>query len=311
MRVAMPPYFLFFRRYFLLTLCLMLSLLTACTGGSGDDDDDDNGGGGGSPTEDTQFDLSGTTNERGIASVGFNVASGTTKFSVTALTPNGRFVRFEEIFSDSGEDYLNPDRESISFADSYGAFANAASVPSRSTDPALDGQSRFTVSASVAASEGGSALAGEDITFTVLSKNDGNLNSGRLIVNIFYVGDVGQDSETKEIMSLALEEFRRIYSSAANISLQVNEIDISGPVSLPLPVDGDRFYRNASEGAASPAVNVFIGGDIEEVSASGDVLGIAASVPGPPLPSERSGVAISFFAGAGSDGFYDQDFSST
>lgn len=280
-------------------------LLLSCAVDNGDDDDDS---GGTSPDEQSFFQLTAVSNDRGQASVSFNVAKNSTKFSIEAASEDNTYVSFSEITNDRGVNYLDPDGQEISLAKEGFLGINAASVPSRSSDPGLDDSSMFQVTANVLTSMFGSAAAGEVLTFTIRSKGDADLNNGRLRVNVYYVGDVGQDSISKEITATGLNLFRDIYSGQGGITLDIREFDIDGPVLLPVPTDGDSFYSTASASSgSSPAVHLFIGGDIEGLGASGEVLGLSAGIIGPPHPSARSAVAISVFAGAGSDGVFDAE----
>jgi hypothetical protein len=297
-----------FRLLPLKTLCLfsLSSLLCASIIGCavGGDDGDDNSG---STPEggDAVFSVTATSNERGVATASFALASGTTKFGVTAsVQDDDLMLRFTEILSGTGIDYLNPGRTEVSFADSFSRFVKAATVPSRDVDPRVVDTERFTVSVEVI-DDDGADVVGEEITFNIFSKADPGFGSGRMRINLFYVGDVGQDQVTKDVVSDALNEFRSIFSSETSINLDIQEIDIDGPVVLPLPIDGNDFYRSASSGTVFPSVNVFIGGDIS--GGSGSILGISADIPGPFHPSERSGVAVSFFTGAGPDGIYSSE----
>lgn len=281
---------------FLVRILLLAAILftLSCAVGGGDEDDNS----GDYTQQETLFNLSAVTNEKGIATVSFNVAEGTSKFMVMASTGKNYAVRFESVVGGSGQNYLEPGQKEITMATDYFAYINAASAPSRDVDPEVDADERYTASAKI------DGPAGENVTFTVASKADPQLSNGRMRVNLFFVGDAGQEQTTRDVVESALQEFRGIFMSKAAIELDVNEYEIDGPERLPIPLYGDKFYRSASSSAQSPAVNVFIGGDIEGLGGSGELLGISAGIPGPAMPSERSGVAISFFSGAGPDGIY-------
>ncbi len=281
---------------------LLATLLAGCAVGSddGDDTSGDTPDGG-----EAVFSVTATTSDRGVATASFALAEGTTKFGVTAsVTDDDLMLRFTDILSGTGIDYLNPGRTEVSFADSFSRFVKAASVPSRDVDPRVVDTERFTVSVEVI-DDLGADVVGEEVTFNIFSKADPGFNSGRMRINLFYVGDVGQDQVTKDVVMDALNEFRAIYSAETAIDLEIQQIDIDGPVVLPLPIDGSDFYRSASSGTIFPSVNVFIGGDI--AGGAGSILGISADIPGPFHPSERSGVAVSFFTGAGPDGIYSSE----
>ena len=269
-----------------------------CAAGDGEDDPGTDPEGG-----ESTFTLAAAIDSRGNAGVSFDVPRGTTKLAVTAETPkDGVTVRLDEFRDEDGNDFLNAGRQPLSLADEPLNFLNTANAPSRDVDPSINSSSRFAVNAKFE----GDIRDGDTVTFTVNSKADANLSGGLLRVNVFYVGDVGADQNTKTAVSGALAEFQRIYREQAAITVQITEISIGGPVSVVSPITGDRFYLSASRGAFSPAVNIFILGDVSDFS--GQVLGISGGIPGPPNPSPRSGVAISIITSAGADGrFSDQD----
>ncbi|MCB0323238.1 MAG: hypothetical protein KDD69_06670 [Bdellovibrionales bacterium] len=289
-----------YRCWLLLACALFAFSAVGCAVGGGDNDDETAD----ESEQEGSFRLSAVTNDRGDATVSFDLPEGTTKFAVTALLgDDDLFVRFSELVSGTGVDYLSPERESISFADTFSRYVNTASVPSRREDPALTNGERYT--ASIELEDGvGTPISGETVTFEVISKVDPGLDGGRLRLNVFFVGDVGEEQTTKEVIRAAIPTMRSTYSAQAGLDLDINEFEIDGPVVLPLPVTGDDFYRSAAGVGVSPSVNLFIGGDVDARSAVGEVLGVAGGIPGPPTPTERSGVAVSIFAAAGPDGIF-------
>lgn len=290
------------RRFLLLLLAaLLLSALgLGCAVGGGDNDDEDAD----VTTGEGVFRLTATTDARGTATVSFGLPDGTTKFSITAsIDDDDLFIRFIDLVSGAGTDYLSPSGRQLSFADTFSSFINVASVPSRDDDPGIVNGERYTAVIELE-DDFGTAVEGETIDFEVVSKIDPGLDGGRMRVNVYFVGDVGQDQVTKSTVRAAFDTFRSIYQNAAGVSLDISEFDIDGPVVLPLPVLGDDFYRSASGRGPNPAVNIFIGGDVDAGGISGEVLGVAGGIPAPPNPSERSGLAVSIFAAAGPDGIF-------
>lgn len=278
----------------LLSLVFFFSL-SACVAGDGDDDNDDSGDSG-----KLDLEISATTNDNGSATINFRTANDVSKFSVIAESGSNRSVRINRL-TVGGKDYLNPGGESVSFADTFSPVLATANVPSRDFDESLSSPQDVTVSASVEGSQTGN----NSVLFKVTSRTDGNTRSGKVRMNVFYVGSVASQESTKEAIRSGLNIARDIFSNSAGISLTITEADVSGPVNIPIPTEGSSLYLNSSSAAASPAVNVFFGGDIASVS--GEVLGISASIPGPPTPSSKSAVAISIFTSAGADGFFDSE----
>jgi hypothetical protein len=290
----------------ILMLLLVLGMISlhGCAANSNDNDNNDSGGdngngdGGdnGGGTDAAQF--SAETDEDGSAVADFRLPAGTTKFGLTA-SAEGRQVRFQSLTDDDGSNLVSPGGVMISFAGEFLSDINFISVPSRQGDVGAHPEQTYHVTAEVQSSSG-IAASGVPVNFTVSAENDGDFTSGSLQVNLFYVGTVGQSSSSKQAVTAALDEFRRIYSSQAHISLRISEFDIDGPAMIPLPLQGSSFYKAAAEQGVSPGVNIFIGGDVQE-----GVLGLASSIPVPPIPSNRSALAVSILTGAGADGVYD------
>ncbi len=262
--------------------------------GNGSNNDSNNNGG-----KAAVFNITADANSNGLASVSFDLPAGTTKFSVSALVPDAGSIRFTEVQDSRNNNYLSPGTIPISMSTEFFNYVNEVSVPSRSNDPALADSQTYIVSAQARTSSNAPA-AGEQLTFAVNSKVDRDLNSGSLHINLFYVGDLGNQAEVKNVVTLAMQHFNEIYAAQAGIGLILVENEISGPTTLPDPIEGDSFYQDASSSAYSPAVNIFVGGDIAGRQSMGtvDTLGLSPGIPGPPIPSERSAIAVSYIAGA-------------
>lgn len=283
-----------------ITIGLLTSFICITMGCAEDDKDKSNNE---VPDADVSLEIEAAADERGIASVSFLSGEGISKLAVTASTDSDTDIRYRKVTGGSNN-YLSPRGESISLAGEFSSSVATVSAPSRMTDPAIDSGMRFDVEVEVKGGRGD--LSGKKVIFNVTSRNDSNLQSGTLPLNVFYVGDVGSEPSTKSAVKQALQEARSILSGAAGISLKIEERDISGPSVIAAPFNGDNIYLTASQSATSPSVNVFIGGDIQG-GTPGELLGIAAGIPGPPVPSRKSGVAISIFSAAGADGRFDSE----
>lgn len=277
---------------------LLMSILISCSADKGGDDSGSDNG------DSTPLDLeiSSTTDSRGIAKVTFQNPSSASKFMVSAQSKGGYDLTFTKV-SGGGQNYLTPGGEEISLANSATTLINSINVPSRAVDKALSGAVSFDVEVRVDVPTD----KADEVTFSITSREDSNLSAGNLNLNVFYVGDIGQENETKAAMTSALAEARNIMSNSASINLTVSEFNIAGPVSLPMPLSGSSLYESASNTAPSPSVNVFVGGDIAGTASIGEVLGISAGIPGPAIPSQKSAVAISIFTSAGSDGVFNSE----
>jgi hypothetical protein len=277
-------------------ICYLTIALIFSSCAAKDDESDGTGG----PTVDMNFEIAANTDSQGRASISF-LSGEVNKLAITATTDQNAQIRFTRVQA-GANNYLTPGGQSVSLANEFFRSGNTVSVPSRMVDPILAPASRFEVGVEVRSSSNNNP----PVLFTITSRNDNNLNSGTLQMNIFRVGEVALEASSRTAIDQAIVEARNILSSSAGIGLRIQEFEISGPITLPLPSDGDRLYLDASNRAPSPAVNIFIGGDIGGGS-SGTTLGIAAGIPGPPMPSRKSGVAISLFAGAGSNGRFDRE----
>jgi len=283
-----------FRR-FLLALGLVCLFALGCAAGDGNDENNDNSDNSGT----SDFFVIDKNIDSGRAEAEFSLPEGTTKFSVSAELEGSGSIRFEVVEDEEGRDYLSPGGAMLSFGEEFLPTINSVSVPSRDADGEIDSSLRFHVRVS---SSG--AAAGDVVHFIVNSRPDGNFSGGTLNVNIFYVGDIGQDSSSKNAVGAAVDEFRRIYG-AAGIGLNIASRDIDGPALVPDPFNGGGIYQSASSLTQSPSVNVFVAGDVE--GEEGTLLGISGGLPGPPVPSPRSAVVVSIVTGAGRDGAYDDE----
>ena len=249
--------------------------------------------------------LSTSTDSSGRASISFSVPSGVTKFSVSVFAPDSGYVKFAEAVTGDGANLLNPNSVSLSLGGSLAHYVNEISVPSRDADPAVSPYpATYLMTAEASANASATPLPGKNLTFAINGKADSDLTIGSLRVNLFYVGTLGASQSTKDTVRLAAERFKDIYSGQAGIVLDIVEKNIDGNPLLPDPYVGDAFYRSASWGVTMPAVNIFIGGDIDGGSSGVTTYGVSAGIPGPPVPSERSAVAISYYAGGGPTGTY-------
>jgi hypothetical protein len=280
-------------RFQLVLVFFALSVIGCAQGGNDNDSSGGGNGGGDGGGSSNSFTVEATSDNNGSARATFSLPANATKFSVTAQTPANQQLIFTSL-SDGRTNYLNPGGIDLGFFGEPFPSVISATAPSRRSDPDLDTSRQFTSSVEIDSSN-------TRVVFHIDSKADGDLNSGGLTVNVFNVGETAQDSDSKDVIDAAIEEMRRIYSSAG-ISVSIRQIDATGPVTLPDPTSGSSFYDSNTNSVSSPSINVFIGGDIG--GTDGEVLGISAGIPGPAIPSRRSAVAVGLFSGAGPDGVY-------
>jgi hypothetical protein len=285
----------------LLITTLCVASFVACQ--NSDDGDDGGNGGGGSNTTNVSFTRTASTNGSGIAEFDFQVAEGVTKFSIVAEV-GSNFVSFTQIEDDSGNNYLNPGSVQLSEANTPISLINSATIPSRPVDSAANSTRVYTARVYVSDGSGFSPVSGAPVRMTVLGSKDGSFSNGTLNVSIFYVGNVGQSAESKAAVGVATSEFTRIYRDEANITVNVRELDISGGETIPDPVDGSSIYQTASSQVSQPSVSILIAGDVSGFE--GEIYGIAGGIPGPPVSSIHSGVAVSILTSAGPNGTFSE-----
>lgn len=293
------------RNISLLLGLILLSAIAGCKGSGGDKNSSDNNGGTGIAGARSTFALGDTSDSSGNADVSFSVPAGTSKFSITVTSDTA--IVITSVSNQNGSDYITPGGVDVSSAREIVPNVHSVNVPSRIADGTLDSSITYNISVKVGDSADGVTLVprgGIPVTFTVDTTNDTDFSGGVLQVNIFRVGTAAQDPSLEGVIQAAISEMKRIYGNAG---LQVNSniIDVSGPAVLPDPGSGGSFYLSASSLAQSPGVNIFIGSDIENFH--GTALGIAANIPGSPIPTVRSAVAVSLIAGAGRDGSYSDE----
>ena len=281
--------------FFSILLCVVALSVQGC---AVDDDDDNNDSGGG--TEPT-VSVTVTTDGNGRASTNIAPGGSSSKFGLTivASDTNTR-VRFIEISRADGTNYLNPGGTFVSFAQTFEQGVNSASIPSRDADPSISGTDSFTVTVE-AVDSFGSPRSGETITIRVNARSDSDLNNGTATLNVYFVGDIGQSEETKSVTRAALDRARSIFSGAG-VQLNINEFDIGGGVSIPVPIAGDDFYLSNTNATPNPSVNAFIAGEVGTLGSG--VLGVSSGIPAPAIPSRRSAYVVSIFSGAGPDGSF-------
>ncbi len=294
-----------FSTILLCTLILFTGVSCGGGGGGGADEGDSgmNDGGGGSevipPSPNPQnsiISLSATADNNGVASVSFTLPEFTNKFSVT-IESLGNLLRFIAVENDRGNEYVAPGGEEINLARELGNGVNAMNAPSRDFDPPVLDFAAYTARAA--------APPGATVLFSVNTRTDTNLRNGALIVNVFRVGTAVQRSGAGASIDQALARMSEIWRLQAGVNVTINDFDIDGPDSIPDPGSAADFYFANTAAVPGPAINVFIGGDIDVPGSS--TLGLASDIPGSPNATARSAVAISLFVSAGPDGRFSDD----
>ena len=293
--------FLHFSR--LTVSCAVVISLFACSGGSGSN----------SGTSDAKGDffsqrsdlalaaLATTTDANGEAHLTIDLPAGATKFSVTGTS--GVYIATDTIIGADGTVHLDFNGEQKNLATIFEPFVTSANTPSRDFDtPIAGGSYAVSMTAASGVNEDGTytPAAGETVNVTTVSSSDSDLTSGVLPVNLIYVGGTGANADYRSAVQSASTRFAAIYA-AMGIQVQITEAELDGPTILPSLSTGDPTYLILSSLVAYPALNICVGYDIQE----GTLLGISGGIPGAPVPTVKSCVAVSMLTNGGPSGVFD------
>lgn len=286
--------------------CLLI-IASACSSGGGDDDD-----GSDITLGENEFAIGATTDSQGRALVEFDVPSGTSKFAVTAES-DAPFISVSSVTSAAPAHAQTLESERTIGSERAAAFESgivSRNVPSLPGDNPVAAGSYLAEITTAVLFIGGSIVpsTNTDVTLTITHKTDSDFQSGTLPIHVVYVDTLAQEPSIKTAVRRAIDEMSRIYREQADIQLQISEFDQDGPIVLPLPPNGSDFYLEASASLPRSGINIFIGGDVESLPGAGDsILGISPSIPGLPIPSAKSAVAISLNDSTGVDGEFSSD----
>lgn len=154
----------------------------------------------------------------------------------------------------------------------------------------------------------GAGLVNSGLSYTkgrsfvsVLLKRDSDLAAGDLDVNVVFAGRTGGNADTVAATERAVEIWREIYRSVG-IEINPTWFDYDGDSVLQAPGQGDPdVYREIAQQTGFGGVNLVI---VDDIAGFSDVFGFAGDIPGPLVPTGRSGVVVSAGLGAGPDGVF-------
>lgn len=156
-----------------------------------------------------------------------------------------------------------------------------------------------------------SADHGDVVPITVAIKQDDDLTSGVLTVDLVYAGTLEDDPVIVAATEAAIEHWRDIYAAigiehqASGIELVVVERAWDGPARLSSPGYGDAdLYREALADKPPRSVSVLV---IDKVTDVAGVFGVSGGIPGSLIPTDRSVVSVSAREHAGKDGAFSAD----
>ena len=150
----------------------------------------------------------------------------------------------------------------------------------------------------------GSYTSGVDVTYTVQVKEDDDLQSGTVSAMLVYADGVASLSDVVAATESAVDRWAEIWSTyGLSVEVAYYESDLDTDLATP-GEGGDRGMVLTSQSGESHDVTILVG---ETIDGSTDYYGIAGSIPGTLLATDRSGVVISWLANAGSDGSFDAE----
>lgn len=147
----------------------------------------------------------------------------------------------------------------------------------------------------------------QDVAVDILLKSDADLGAGAIQVAVVFTGGSEQDEELREAVRDAKEIWRELYASIG-IDVQFGDDRGFAVDEVGAPAFGDEgAYREIATQTGVPHVNLVISPRITGTGLE-QIFGIAGDIPGPLVPTPRSGVQISATLAAGPDGrFSDED----
>jgi hypothetical protein len=150
----------------------------------------------------------------------------------------------------------------------------------------------------------GSYKSGIDVDITVQIKEDNSFESGTIHAMVVYADGVGDDDEVVVATEAGVARWIEIWSQYG-LELEVDYYDIDVDADLASPGEGgDTGMLQTSQNGSAHDVTVLVG---ETIDGSTEYYGIAGSIPGTLLATQRSGVVLSWLANAGSDASFSED----
>ncbi|MBW2257444.1 MAG: hypothetical protein JRI25_22990 [Deltaproteobacteria bacterium] len=141
-------------------------------------------------------------------------------------------------------------------------------------------------------------VADIEVDLDVVLKQDPDLGSGRLEVDLVYAGTADGDTELKRAMEQAIGVWRDLYDQIG-IALSVAERgwESDGDIAAPGFGSGE-LYEAISDSAPLGSVVVVV---VDEFEDGEGIYGVAGGIPGPLVGSERSVVAVNAITNSGPD----------
>lgn len=139
-----------------------------------------------------------------------------------------------------------------------------------------------------------------DATVYTQIKEDEDLETGTIAVTIGLTSDLEGDADLLEGVQAAAVCWQEMWTDFG-LELDINWISVDLDPALPYPIASSEIEQVASEGTERDIL-MLIG---ETVNNDDGTLGLAGSVPGALIATERSAVVISWLENAGIDAVFD------
>lgn len=247
--------------------------------------------------------LAGTTGRGGTWDIPVEIAEAGGVFQIDAARPDGGLISTEFLYSPDGDTLVSWEDWTGRFGLTDAFFVNdnvtVFSWPIRDSDPDLvAGEYRVGVGA---VDENYRYEAGIDIDVTLYWRPHPAQRT--LSVILLYAAGLEQDRDVVAAMDAGVARWQEIYADAG-ITLDVRSDTIDMDANLPSLYRGSDALEAYYAGVDDLAVPVIIG----DLIANDELLyGEAGGIPGPLIPSRRSGVVLSWLTCAGGDGAFSDD----
>ena len=245
-----------------------------------------------------------TSNGQAVVQVEVPIQSGETGFILTA--ESSKILALEYVYAPNGSTILDweqwDDKNSLTGAVWAEDTDMVFNWPVRSEDGPID-EGTWVVEL-VTVNGNGNYVGGHDVDVTVQVKTDDDLTTGSVSAMVVFADGVGDQTDVVASTELAVARWVEIWANYG-LELEVTYYDSEIDADLSTPGEGgDRDMFEVSAAGEEHDVTVLIG---ESIDGSIDYYGIAGSIPGTMLATDRSGVVVSWLANAGGDGSFSED----
>jgi len=235
----------------------------------------------------------------GTARVVLKVEEGETALLATASVPRPLLVHVRSVIDPDGTEVFASEEWNLNplSKTNAGFIASTSSLnwPINLDDlPLRPGRWTLELGVLDAEIEPASAVVQVD----ALLKSDPDLSAGRVSVAVVYTGSLGDDPALTGAIEQAQEAWTEMLAPLS-LAVSFEGFDFEG-TGLRSPVFGEEdAYIDIASSTGLRQVNVVLSDTITDFA---DAYGLAGDIPGPLVPTPRSGVQISTLLAAGPDG---------